>query len=125
MSLRVKDISPWCGAYRRTGRRDFHVLLNLGGGHVVFVRKNDLTRDPIWLVNQVKKCANLRVFNIRDILSEKVEPDVVEHLASNQWKICRVAYEFILENAFAVTSQPYAFEPAEIFNGSWPLPGHE
>ena len=125
MSLRVKNLDPWCGAYLRAQRRDSHVLLNFGNGRAVFVREKDLTRDPIWLLNQVKNRADLRVFNIRDILSEKVEPDIIEHLASNQWKIARVANEFILENALAVTSKPYIFEPEEIFNGKWPLPGHE
>ena len=121
----MRDIDAFCGAYKRAQRRDFHVLLNFGDGRVVVVREKDLARDPIWLLNQVKNRADLRVFNIRDILSEKVEPEVVEHLASNQWKIARVANEYILENALAVVSQPYTFEPGQVFNRHWPLPGHE
>lgn len=116
MSLRIKEISPWCGAYKRAQQRDFHVLLNFGNGRVVFVREKDLDRDPIWLVNQVKKRSDLRIFNIRDIVSEKVAPDIVENLASNQWKIARLTNDFILSNALAVAHKPYIFESEEIFN---------
>lgn len=123
MSLRVREIDAFCGAYKRAERRDFHVLLNFGNGRVVFVREKDLDRDPIWLLNQVKQRPNLKIFNIRDILSAKMEPAMADHLASNEWKISRIADEFILENALAVSSKPYIFEPPEIFNRLWPIAG--